>query len=557
MKSTIPFDAYKGAEPFIFVSYAHKDRDSVFPLILELHGQGFRIWYDEGIDPGNEWALEIARNLKNAAQFLVFISPSSILSKNVKNEINFALNRDKAFIAVHLVETQLPDELDLRMGDIQAILKWRMSDEHFFRKLAGSLSPVLKGLTAPAPVPRADAADEKRAADEQRKRLYLVAVAAGAAAFKSRDYEAAAREARNALGLIPAGAEALALMQRLQPTLEVRALVDGRDTPGAVIGFSGKASEHRTPVTFRFETGKTYEVSVSMPAADGRVCAPASKAFVADWLGPQVWAANLEWLKLRVPPGCRAAEGAEAEPYSKSGWAQEIVHEATGMAFRFISPGAFTMGSPAEELGRSVGEVQHRVTLTQGFYLGKYPVTQAQWEKTMSFNPSAFKCADLPVERVSWDECHWFLKKLGAGARLPTEAEWEYACRAGTTTAFCYGDRLDATMANFDGNHPYGGAARGVYREKTTAVGLFKPNAWGLYDMHGNVWEWCWDCYGAYPAGAATNPQGAQKCSCRVVRGGSWNGYAFLCRSANRGSGNPADANLGIGFRAVLPLSQQ
>lgn len=424
MSSTIPFDAYKGSDPFIFVSYAHKDRESVFPLILALHEQGFHIWYDEGIDPGNKWAADVARALKDASQFLVFISPSSILSKNVNNEISFALNRDKGFIAVHLVETQLTDELDLRMGDIQAILKWRMSDEHFSRKLAGSLSPALKGPPASATTLRVNAAEEKR--------------------------------------VLPTG---------------------------------------------------------------------------------------------RVPTGCRAAERTVEEPYSKSGCAQEIVHEATGMVFRFIPPGSFTMGSAEGELGRKGEEVQHRVTLTRGFYLGKYLVTQAQWEKTMISSPSGSKGPDLPVEKVSWDDCQAFLKKLGTGARLPTEAEWEYACRAGTTTALNSGKALTSTEArcpNLDEVAWYRENSGG----KTHPVGQKQPNGWGLYDMHGNVWEWCSDWYGSYPTGEGTNPQGVQSGSRRVLRGGGWYYCASYCRAACRYDFWPKGATEYIGFRAVLPLGQ-
>jgi formylglycine-generating enzyme required for sulfatase activity len=573
MSSTIPFDAYKGAEPFIFVSYAHKDRDSVFPLILALHQQGYRIWYDEGIDPGNEWPDEIAHALERASQFIVFISPHAVASRNVRNEINLALDCDRKFIAIHLVETQLPSGLKLSMGSIQAIFMWKMSEEHFSRKLAGSLAPTLKQSTASVPAMRLDEADEKRLAEEKRQRGYMAAVGAAEAAFKKQDFAAAELETQTALGLRRDGAEALALAERLLPTLEVRSVVDGKDTSGAVIAFSGKATAHKTPVTFKFESGKTYEVSVSLPAADGRSYSPAEKTFVVDWFGPQVWTAKLDASKprfadiqrerfkmvtptLRVPAGCRVAEGTVAEPYSKSRWAQEVVHAATGMAFRFIPPGTFTMGSPEGEEGRRDNEVQHRVTLTQGFYLGKYQVTQAQWEKTMGANPSNFKGPDLPVETVSWDDCQAFLKKFGTGARLPTEAEWEYACRAGTTTALNNGKKLTSTEGqcpNLDEVAWYDKNSGG----KTHPVGQKQPNAWGLYDMHGNVWEWCADWYGAYPTGAATDPQGSQTGSFRVLRGGSWYYFAYNCRVAYRYFNRPALRNLHYGFRAVLPPGQQ
>ena len=223
--------------------------------------------------------------------------------------------------------------------------------------------------------------------------------------------------------------------------------------------------------------------------------------------------------------------------------------------------GSFWMGSPAGEAERDGDETRHRVTLTKGFWLGKYEVTQGQWEAVMGAgtNPSGFKGAELPVEQVSWEDSQTFLKKVnalasGGGFRLPTEAEWEYACRAGTETAFCYGDSLDASMANFDGGFPYGGGKKGEYREKPTRVGQFRPNGWGLYDMHGNVWEWCQDWYGAYPVGAVTDPAGAASGSYRVLRGGCWIHNASYCRSALRSIVAPSNRSIYLGFRVARTL---
>jgi len=201
-----------------------------------------------------------------------------------------------------------------------------------------------------------------------------------------------------------------------------------------------------------------------------------------------------------------------------------------------IRPGTFTMGS--DEGG---DERAHQVTLTKPFYLGKYEVTQEQWQQVMGGNPSVFKGAKNPVENVSWDDCQEFMGKLrkkvpGEAFRLPTEAEWEYACRAGTTGEYA-GD-LDA-MAWYDSNS--GG--------KTHPVGGKKPNAWGLYDMHGNVWEWCADGYGDYPNGAATDPNGPNTGSIRVLRGGSWFHVGALCRSALRRWFTPVIRFDRVGFR--------
>jgi formylglycine-generating enzyme required for sulfatase activity/tRNA A-37 threonylcarbamoyl transferase component Bud32 len=229
------------------------------------------------------------------------------------------------------------------------------------------------------------------------------------------------------------------------------------------------------------------------------------------------------------------------------------------MDFAWIPAGEFLMGSPTSETDRSDTEAQHRVTLSKGFWMGRTEVTQSQWERVMGSNPSNFKGANLPVEMVSWNDCQDFIRQLNGKvemgnwkASLPTEAQWEYACRAGTTTPFHYGSSLDASMANFDGNYPYGGGAKGEYRQKTTEVGSFRPNAWGLYDMHGNVWEWCQDWYGNYGSEVVRDPTGPDSGSRRVLRGGSWFYISGYCRSAFRFRYVPGFRGNGYGLRLVL-----
>ena len=228
----------------------------------------------------------------------------------------------------------------------------------------------------------------------------------------------------------------------------------------------------------------------------------------------------------------------------------------------WIPPGEFMMGSPESEADRGSSEgPRHLVKITNGFWMGKHEVTQAQWQAVMGSNPSWFKDSDNPVENVSWNDCQNFLQKLssrtGKTFRLPTEAEWEYACRAGTETAFHYGSSLSSTQANFDGNHPYCGASKGQYLRKTTSEGSYHPNAFGLYDMHGNVWEWCQDWYesGYYNNSPTSDPQGPSSGSGRVLRGGSWYNYAKYCRSALRHCA-PVLRYGSTGFRVVLSASQ-
>lgn len=231
----------------------------------------------------------------------------------------------------------------------------------------------------------------------------------------------------------------------------------------------------------------------------------------------------------------------------------------------WIEPGTFVMGSPSNELGRYSDETQHTVTLTKGYWLGKYEVTQAQYQTVMGSNPSNFKGDNLPVEDVSWYDANNFCAKLTAQEKaagrlpegyeytLPTEAQWEYACRAGTTTALNSGKNLTQEYDNCPNLGEVGWYTSNS-GSKTHEVGQKKPNEWGLYDMHGNVWEWCKDWYGSYSTGAVTDPVGPSTGSRRVIRGGSWYFNANYCRSAYRYYDFPDNDYYDFGFRAVLSL---
>ncbi|MDJ0797166.1 MAG: bifunctional serine/threonine-protein kinase/formylglycine-generating enzyme family protein [Calothrix sp. MO_167.B12] len=220
-----------------------------------------------------------------------------------------------------------------------------------------------------------------------------------------------------------------------------------------------------------------------------------------------------------------------------------------------IPGGTFTMGSPAEEKLRDNDESpQHQVTV-QPFYMGRYEVTQAQYQAIMGNNPSNFKGQKRPVETVSWNDAVEFCKKLsqktGRTYRLPSEAEWEYACRAGTTTPFYFGETITTSLVNYNGNYPYGSAPKGEYRKQTTDVGTFPPNTFGLYDMHGNVWEWCQDTWHSNYNGAPTDGSAwiDNKNRSRLLRGGSWVANSWVCRSAGRDSYNPGAVGNPVGFR--------
>jgi formylglycine-generating enzyme required for sulfatase activity len=239
--------------------------------------------------------------------------------------------------------------------------------------------------------------------------------------------------------------------------------------------------------------------------------------------------------------------------------AYEGIENSIGMKFVRIPPDTFMIGSPPKEPGHTFNEKQHLVTLSKEFYIQTTEVTQSQWKEVMGNNPSKFnKCGDdCPVEKVSWNDVQDFIHRLnqrdGSGIyRLPTEAEWEYAARAETKTPFSFGQCLTTDQANYDGNYPFPKCSNGEFRKKTVPVASFSPNNWGLYDMHGNVWEWCQDWYKSYPPGSVTDPTGPRKGSSRLHRGGSWFSGAGPCRSANRNFSSPGARKFDLGFRLVM-----
>ena len=256
-----------------------------------------------------------------------------------------------------------------------------------------------------------------------------------------------------------------------------------------------------------------------------------------------------------------------------------------------IEYGTFIMSSRDVEEGIFGKEVRHKVTVNS-FYMSKHEVTQKEYEEVIGDNPSFFKGSNLPVESVSWydsieycnklsikdgltpaytidkdkrdpnnmskeekygDDVRWLItwNKNANGYRLPTEAEWEYACQAGTTTPFSTGNNITTDQANYNGNYPYNNNAKGIYRGETTPVGTFEANPWGLYDMHDNVWEWCWDWYGNYSNADQANPDGTTSGVWRVLRGGSWHYAEEFLRSAFRYAINPSNRDGDVGFRLV------
>ena len=242
-----------------------------------------------------------------------------------------------------------------------------------------------------------------------------------------------------------------------------------------------------------------------------------------------------------------------------------LIHEDLGngiiLEMTSIPAGEFIMGSPEyEESHENTESPQHQVKVAS-FYMGTFLITQAQFRAIMNASPSCMVGEDHPVECVSWNAvvefCTLLSQKTERNYRLPSEAEWEYACRAGTKTSFHFGNAINTDLANYDGRYIYRSGAKGEYRQTTTPVGTFSPNAFGLYDMHGNVWEWCQDIWHNDYIGAPINGsawEGGRSSIYRVLRGGSWYGYPWYCRSAARGRGKQGDWKLYYGFRVALTL---
>jgi uncharacterized protein (TIGR02996 family) len=316
-------------------------------------------------------------------------------------------------------------------------------------------------------------------------------------------------------------------------------------------------------------------------------------AIVEDPAEPTAWLALADWLEERGDPRGQLLRltrillqpGGDRRPVQEERlrcllaegvrpcW--PTVTNSIGMQFALIPAGTFLMGSPEDEEGREEDEgPQHEVTLSRPFWLRVHPVTQAQYEQVMGTNPSWFSSQgpgnakvekqdtrSFPVEQVSWEDAAAFCRTLSERAaeqehrrvyRLPTEAEWEYACRGGiSSTPFSFGHSPSLTQANFDGTDPGGGAAAGPSPRRPTPVGSYPPNAFGLFDMHGNVWEWCADRDEPYPYGAITDPTGRSKGSCRVIRGGAWSHSGWNCRAAARSRCEPARRDCDLGFRVA------
>ncbi|MBD2360242.1 SUMF1/EgtB/PvdO family nonheme iron enzyme [Anabaena minutissima FACHB-250] len=331
----------------------------------------------------------------------------------------------------------------------------------------------------------------------------------------------------------PSAVEALAAIKSLQPQQQVTPIVPTPQPPSTPTKIITPWSRRKVIQTVGF-AGAGLGLAILVP----RLWQSNSQVVTVDKTGKIVDRRNLE---------------------VKSSFVENL---GNGVSLEMVQipGGTFTMGSPESEKNRDSDESPQRQVRVPGFFMGKYEITQEQYQAIMGINPSNFKGEKRPVERVSWDDAVEFCEKLsqktGKTYRLPSEAEWEYACRAGTTTPFYFGETITPDLVNYNGNFPYGSAPKGESRRETTNVGIFPPNSFGLYDMCGNIWEWCQDVYNdSYqdaPRDGSAWLTSSDNDTRLLLRGGSWNNYSWDCRSASRANITRESRGNDVGFRLVM-----
>ena len=497
----------------LFISYSHRDLKWLEQLRTHLkpleRNYNLERWDDSRIKPGDKWLLEIEQALARAAVALLLVSPDFVASdfidrKEMPSLLEAAQNQGLAILWVPLRPISL--KLFPQIVQYQAVFSPErtladMTDVEQDRTLAKISETILETI---------DKAKQQAALKQnhnhqrvENDRLELLKAQSDAHAVEAQRWRAEA--------------------QRLAKEKEdLRLQVEPEASPVPLSSTQTKGAAPPGPALIQISADRGALLRVGS-----------------------------EWQQ-------------KTERITVSGYEQELVKGLT-ITMVQIPAGSFQMGSPATEAERYEAEgPQHRVEL-QSFFLGKTPVTQAQWQEVASWpqvdmklnpDPANFKGANRPVEQVNWGEAMEFCRRLSQRTKLfytlPSEAQWEYACRACTTSPFAFGDTLTTDLANYDGNSTYGSGPKGQYREKTTEVGSFAANAWGLQDMHGNVWEWCLDHWhedyrGAPSDGSAWVSGGDQ--TMRLLRGGSWNADPRYCRSAGRYGGLQGVRSGRVGFR--------
>jgi len=528
----------------LFISYSRKDRAFLERFWTHLSPQetlyGLQSWDDSRIQPGDIWLDQIEQALARAQVALLLVSPDFLASDFIRRKV-------------------LPCLFEAAQNDGLKILwvpllpcSWKR-----FRQIEQyqAVIPVNPTLAEMGEVERDRAmvgiTDHIHDLFEQIQAERL------AAEQEAAEAEALARQQDEARRIAEQKsnrqAVEMARLERLQAESEARAEAERWKAEAQ----KSRADAERTRAAMERLAREKQEwqqqaiLKKSQPTAQGE----ASKA-----KGPAI-------IQIPTTAGWVVREGNQWQPKEKpitvSGY-QEQLAEDVAITMIQIPAGEFQMGSSELEADRRSNEGPKHLVKLGSFFMGQTAVTQAQWQVVAGWpkhqlelkdKPSHFQGANRPVEQVSWQEAEEFCRRLsvrtGRDYTLPSEAQWEYACRAGTTTPFSFGETLIPDLANYDGNYTYASGPMGVYRQKTTEVGSFPANGWGLHDMHGNVWEWCLDSWhgtykGAPPDGSAWTTDGGAN---RLLRGGSWGSDPAYCRSASRNDFLPVFRNVFIGFR--------
>jgi formylglycine-generating enzyme required for sulfatase activity len=564
----------------VFISYSHADRawlerirQVMAPLLMQ-QGKALQLWDDSQIEPGDRWLEEIETALANARVALLLVSAEFLASEFVMGrEVPALLRAAEAegvrvlwvplsaslvrHTAIHAYQALLPPEqaLDALDPPQQRLALVRIAEAVHKALEQAEEQAKRQELERRQEQQRrerqASAAAQRQQAEEEARQQQTEQRAAQAAERQRRQQEAAAERQR----LLDARAERRRLLidRAMGPLRAWRGGLQGSLSRRQVLVAGAGSLAGIAASQFAQRLGQPAAHRQEPPTPTPRIRPP------ANLQGPQPLRLSQGWLEGEAKGWPLRRRPIEVQAYS------EIL--ATGVALRLIAirGGEFIMGSPFHEPERGYAEgPQHRVKL-EGFLLGQTPITQAQWREVASWppagralnaDPSRFKGADRPVERVSWEEAIEFCRRLsrdtGRSYTLPSEAQWEYACRAGTTTPFAFGETLATELANYNGSYSYANGPKGLNRGQTTPVGMFPPNAWGLQDMHGNVWEWCLDSWhdryeGAPADGTAWVSGGDQ--DRRLLRGGSWFNFPRYCRSAYRTHFQPVYASIDVGFR--------
>ena|SRR5262245_35285569 len=491
----------------IFLSYASADRERIRPLVSVLEQQGWSVWWDRKIPPGKTYDQVIEQALEGARCIVVVWSQTSVQSEWVKVEADEGMNRN-ALVPVLIEEAKIP--LAFRRIQAARLIDWKVDSSHPELTM---LFESIKAITGEAEPKEESIREEGR-----------VQSAISEAPFQRSPDQYPPQPAINELQ-IPA-------FLRLPP-----------------------------PVGWLKHKGPKRNLKPWL--AIGGAVTLFGLAIAAIWAAG-IGKSNFEFDVVTMDEGGKVAK---REKKSATHFTEEI--NGVRLEMVEIPGGKFIMGSPEEVGVLGYESPQHEVTI-RTFLMSKYEITQEQWRAVSLMQkegdtdlipiPSEFKGDDLPVEKVSWPEAQEFCRRLSAATkrvyRLPSEAEWEYAARAGSSAPFSFGPTITPDIVNYDGDYPYGSAPKGERRGKTTKVGsLGVANAFGLFDMHGNVEEWCEDHFSdnyiPTPVDGTAWIDVSDKSRLRVSRGGGWSSYARNCRSASRSSRMPSSHYNDLGFRLV------